>query len=217
LRKPKPACYEIGVLKRFPFRAATLACLALLACQSGPSHVDRETTGTLGASIAAAATARPAAVAAPVQPQIAPPQPTAVAEPTPAAPSPNGVEWHGDIQWHSWTDGLALAKAQSKPIMVLVYADWCPHCRALGPVFADPDIEALAKGLIMVKQNHDENPPWLEPYNEKFGGYVPRIFFFDSNGKMREDLTSGHPRYPYFYAAEAPEYLKRTMRRAVGT
>jgi thiol-disulfide isomerase/thioredoxin len=101
--------------------------------------------------------------------------------------------------------------------MVLVYADWCPHCRALGPVFSDPEIEALATHLVMVRQNHDEDPPWLQPYNEKYGGYVPRIFFFDSTGKIRDDLTSGHPRYPYFYAAEASDLLKRSMRRAISS
>lgn len=141
---------------------------------------------------------------------------------TPQAPSTaekhgQGVEWRGNIEWHTWADALPLASRQSKPIMLVVFADWCPHCRELGPVFADPEIEALAKRFVMVRQNHDDSPAWLEPYNEKYGGYVPRIFFFDSSGKMRDDLTSGHPRYPYFYAAEQPEFLKHTMRRAIGS
>ena len=89
--------------------------------------------------------------------------------------------------------------------------------RSLGPVFADPEIEALAKRFVMVRQNHDEEPPWLTPYNQKYGGYVPRIFFFDSSGKLREDITSGHPRYPYFYAAQEPAFLKKSMRRVVGS
>lgn len=135
----------------------------------------------------------------------------------PRPANPSGVEWRGSIEWHEWSEGLALAGRAAKPIMVVVYADWCPHCRALGPVFADPEIEKLSKQFVMVRQNHDDSPAWLEPYNQKFGGYVPRIFFFDKNGKMREDLTSGHPRYPYFYAAEQPEFLKRTMRQAVGS
>jgi len=149
--------------------------------------------------------------------------PTGVAAPTPpkragAHPdNPSGVQWQGSIEWREWTDARDIANRASKPIMVVVYADWCPHCRALGPVFSDPEVETLSKRFVMVRQNHDESPAWLEPYNQKFGGYVPRIFFFDQNGKMREDLTSGHPRYPYFYAAEQPEFLKRSMRQAVGS
>ncbi|HVW29042.1 MAG TPA: thioredoxin family protein [Polyangiaceae bacterium] len=138
-------------------------------------------------------------------------------EPSPSPPAAHGVEWKGNVQWHTWEEGLSIAAKESKPILVLVYADWCPHCRALGPVFADPEVEALATHLVMVRQNHDEDPSWLQPYNQKYGGYVPRIFFFDSTGKIREDLTSGHPRYPFFYAAEASDLLKRSMRRAISS
>jgi thiol-disulfide isomerase/thioredoxin len=196
-------------------RVAALAagCVALaVACESGkgPSGVHIEKP----ASAAQADKAQPVEVA---RNAAHPAEPSTAPAPTAEAPGANAVAWHGNIEWHEWTDALAIAKRESKPIMVVVYADWCPHCRALGPVFADPDIEAMAKRLVMVRQNHDENPAWLEPYNQKYGAYVPRIFFFDSSGKMRDDLTSGHPRYPYFYAAEQPEFLKQTMRRAIGS
>ena len=182
-----------------------LVCAAsVVGCESGRTpggdNVER--------SAAAATAPKPAAAApAPIQ---------SVAAPSAPAPA-NVVHWHGDIEWHTWSDALPLARKEGKPIMVVVYADWCPHCRALGPVFADPDIESMAKHLVMVRQDNEENPAWLQPYNEKYGSYVPRIFFFDSSGKMREDLTSGHPQYPYFYAAEQPAFLKRTMQRAIGT
>jgi thiol-disulfide isomerase/thioredoxin len=142
-----------------------------------------------------------------------------VPAPAPAANAPqaHGVEWKGNIDWHTWDDGRTIASRDSKPIFVLVYADWCPHCRELGPVFADPQIEQLSKRFVMVRQNHDDDPVWLQPYNQKYGGYVPRIFFFESSGKLREDITSGHPRYPFFYAAEHSEFLKASMRRAVGS
>lgn len=183
------------------YRSALLALLFTLSCQSGdsPSALKR-TAPTKAAAAPAARTAEPT------------PEP-----PTRPAAHGQGVEWKGNVVWHTWNEGLSLAARESKPILVLVYADWCPHCRELSPVFADPEIEALAKRLVMVRQNHDDDPAWLQPFNEKYGGYVPRIFFFDSGGKIREDLTSGHPRYPYFYAAEASDLLKRSMRRAIGS
>jgi thiol:disulfide interchange protein len=180
--------------------------LCAFACQSGSTP---PTSNQPAASNAANVVTAP--VAAP--PTVAP-----TAEPAPLPPSPaSGVKWTGTVKWHTWSEGLSIAGKESKPIMVLVYADWCPHCRELGPVFADPEVEALATHLVMVRQNHDEDPSWLQPYNEKYGGYVPRIFFFDSTGKIRDDLTSGHPRYPYFYAAEASDLLKRSMRRAISS
>jgi thiol-disulfide isomerase/thioredoxin len=151
----------------------------------------------------------------PVQAAVPAPAPT---NPAPEAPSENAnnVEWKGNVAWHTWSEALPVARSENKPILVLLYADWCPHCRALAPAFSDPQIEALSKKFVMVRQNNDDDPAWLEPY-KKYGGYVPRIFFFDPKGQMREDIVSGHPRYPYFYAAEHIDLLKQSMRRVIGT
>lgn len=154
-------------------------------------------------------------VPAPAPAPVAPPSPPAAA--LGAAPSPTAISWHGNVAWHTWEEALPLARKESKPIFLLVYADWCPHCRALGSVFSDPEVAELSKRFVMVRQNHDDAPQWLEPYTQKYGGYVPRIFFFDPAGKLREDITSGHPRYPFFYAAEQPEFLKKAMRRVTSS
>lgn len=188
------------------WRAKYLACalIALAACKSGdaPGHITEN---------------RPAPAQAAPQPTVRPSREVAVAaHPTQAAEKTH-VEWPTSIEWHSWQEALAKARAESKPIMVIVYADWCPKCRALAPVLDDPEIVRLSKKMVVVRQNHDEEAPWLDAINEKFGGYVPRIFFFDSTGKMREDVTSGHPQYPYFYAAQQIEFLRRSMRQVAGT
>jgi thiol-disulfide isomerase/thioredoxin len=149
-----------------------------------------------------------------------PNEPAAAPEPAnPANPAPahkEGVEWKGNVGWRTWEEALPVAKREGKPILVLVYADWCPHCRTLAPAFGDPQVEALAKHFVMVRQNDDDDPAWLEPY-KKYGGYVPRVFFFDSKGQLRDDITSGHPRYPFFYAAEHIDFLKQSMRRVMGS
>jgi thiol-disulfide isomerase/thioredoxin len=181
---------------------AAALVLSMLGCESGvgPGQTDQR--------------APPVATALPVAPPVVAP----AALPTAPQPAPgHGVEWKGNIEWHTWDDARTIATRDSKPMLVLVYADWCPHCRELGPVFADPQIEQLSKRFVMVRQNHDDDPAWLQPYNQKYGGYVPRIFFFEPSGKLREDITSGHPRYPFFYAAEHSEFLKASMRRAAGS
>ncbi len=42
----------------------------------------------------------------------------------PKRPASKLVAWDSPLAWHDWDAGLAKAKAEKKPIMVLVYADW---------------------------------------------------------------------------------------------
>jgi thiol-disulfide isomerase/thioredoxin len=99
--------------------------------------------------------------------------------------------------------------------MVLVYADWCPKCRALAPVLARDDVHDLARQLVVVRQNQDEAPPWLEALADEQGNYVPRIIFLDAEGAPLRKLTSGHPRYPFFYASDRPDALVASLKRAL--
>lgn len=147
--------------------------------------------------------------------------PAAAAEKKNAAPTGhaapkggNDIKWAGPVRWRTWEDGLAEAARTGRPICLVVYADWCPRCRELAPVFADPEIAALAERLVMIRQDADERPAWLSARFDRFGTYVPRVFFLDSKGAVLEDITSGNARYPYFYTPHGVERLKAAMRRA---
>ena len=118
------------------------------------------------------------------------------------------------IQWLSWQEGLKRAAAERKGIALLVYADWCPHCRELQPVFHDPQTVRASRQLVMIRHNADEAAPWLHERFGRFGTYVPRLFFLHPDGSIAEDIQSGNPRYPYFYQPNQGETMRAAMKRA---
>lgn len=125
------------------------------------------------------------------------------------------IKWPDSVDWKPWDEARALSAETGKPMCLVVYADWCPRCTELAPAFEDPEVKALTAKMVMVKQDNDAKPDWLQAFSQ-YGGYVPRIFFFDAAGQVREDVTSGHPRYPYFYTPRNLAALKASMRKAVG-
>jgi thiol:disulfide interchange protein len=113
----------------------------------------------------------------------------------------------------SWEEGLAKAKESGTPICLVVYADWCPKCKQLAPVFRDPEVAKQAEKLVMILQDQDEKPAWLK---ERFGeipSYVPRVFFLTPEGELRTDLTGPNTKYPYFYWPQVSDWLKTNMER----
>jgi len=156
-------------------------------------------------------TAAPVAVApAPQQAPASEPE----KQPTEHAAGAGDIDWSNSLHWLDYSAGLSAAKRSGKPIMLLVYADWCPKCRALAPVFNRPDVRALASKLVTVRQDQDDPAPWLSQLADGRGNYVPRVIFLDAQGAPLK-ITSGHPRYPYFYAAENPDALLSSLKQVL--
>jgi len=144
--------------------------------------------------------------------------PAAAPATAPASSKSGGklVELPGNVEWQTWEAGRARARAENKPALLLVWAHWCPRCRELAPVFGQPEIAALAKGVVMIQQNADDRPEWLtEKFDAAFGGYVPRVFLLRPDGTIRTDITSGNPQYPYFYAPRDSGALVRALEQAL--
>jgi len=133
--------------------------------------------------------------------------------PQPAEPAGDVAIWPTSIDWTDYESGLAAAKKTNQPIFLIIYADWCPRCRTLAPALADPELVELSKSFVMIKQDQEAKPAWLEAYSS-FGAYVPRIFFLKPDGAVREEINSGHLRYPHFFAANRIPAVKAAMRAA---
>ena len=135
---------------------------------------------------------------------------TAFASPTGKAK----IAWPTAVQWVSFSEGQALAASSKKPMMVLVYADWCKQCDALAKALARPEFVEFASNFIMVLADHDNKTEGLMHYTPKLT-YVPRIFFMEPSGEVWQALQSGSARYPYFYDSDDLSRLLKNMRRSV--
>jgi thiol-disulfide isomerase/thioredoxin len=143
--------------------------------------------------------------APPVAPRV---QPVAVAPAT--AHPPSGArdgEWNGDeITWLDYDAGLARARAEGKPVCLVMHADWCPHCHTYARVFDDPRVVAQARNLVMVRVNVDHAPAVATRYALD-GTYVPRTYFLRPDGTVLERVDARRPQYRYFFDENDPSSI----------
>src|SRR4051812_27920833 len=50
------------------------------------------------------------------------------------------LAWGNAITWQSWDSAQSIARKEGKSICLVVYANWCSHCKELAPVFARPEV-----------------------------------------------------------------------------
>lgn len=92
-----------------------------------------------------------------------------------SAPPVRAHDWNdGHIQWRSYDDALALAKKDRKPICLILFTEWCPHCANYSKVFADPGVVERAERFVMVHVDADRNGDLARQFVFD-GGYVPQL------------------------------------------
>ncbi|KVV15231.1 thioredoxin family protein [Flavobacterium sp. TAB 87] len=89
-------------------------------------------------------------------------------------------EWkHSEI---TYTDALIQSKKENKPIFIMLYATWCPHCNVMkSTVFSDPKVmDFLDKNYISVWKDieKEEGRKLKEQYQTKG---LPAFIFIDSD------------------------------------
>jgi len=137
--------------------------------------------------------------------------------PAPAAPAPAaaGETWNAkEIDWQPYEAGLARAKAQNKPVCLVLYTNWCPHCRNFSHVFDDPKVVQKARDFVMIRANADEQQAVAGKYVVD-GGYVPRTYFLAADGTVDPELHAPRPKFLYFYDERDPGSLLGGMDAAL--
>jgi len=132
------------------------------------------------------------------------------------APAQAGTEdWNdANIKWMSYTEGLAAAKESKKPVCLIFYTTWCPHCKNYSKVFSDPAVIEKSKSFVMIRLDKDQNKDLSAEYKPD-GEYIPRTYFLSSDGKLDEELTADRPQFKYFYAENDPKSILAGMDRAL--
>ena len=121
------------------------------------------------------------------------------------------------VAWQTFDAGVRQARAEHKPVCLIFYAEWCPHCRNYGKVFRDPGIIEKSRQFVMIRVDVDEEKEIGNSFQPD-GSYVPRTYFLSQGGMSDYSLTASvppAPQYKYFYDENNPVSLSEGMDRAL--
>jgi protein-disulfide reductase (glutathione) len=128
-----------------------------------------------------------------------------------AAPGAAADGWNtAQIDWQGYEAGLARAKATKKPVCLVLFTTWCPHCNNYSHVFEDAKVVERARDFVMIRLNADEEREVSARYQPD-GGYVPRTFFLSADGVLDPELHAPRPKFLYFYDEKSPASLLSGM------
>lgn len=124
-------------------------------------------------------------------------------------------DWNdGQIAWKPYEDGLAAARKDKKPVCLVVYTEWCPHCANYSRVFHDPKVVEEAKKFVMIRVDKDKQPD-VSKKHAPDGEYIPRTYFLSSAGDLDPALQAPRDRFRYFYDEKNPASILAGMQAAL--
>ncbi|MCI5123972.1 MAG: hypothetical protein D3925_05730 [Candidatus Electrothrix sp. AR5] len=123
-----------------------------------------------------------------------------------------GFQWSGDeIAWKGYKEGLAQAKKEGKPAIIIFYSESCSACKRYKGILQEQSVIDASASFVMIRVNTRQQPKLSEQYLFD-GRYVPRTFAVSPDGKIMHHL---YPSKKYKYFIElAPENLLRLMQKA---
>ena len=130
-------------------------------------------------------------------------------------PAIAGGDWNdAKIQWQPYEQGLAAAKKDKKPVLLIVFTEWCPHCSNYSKLFHDDKVVEQAKRFVMIRLDKDKNAELSKKFAPD-GEYIPRTFFLSSGGELDPGLHAPRDNYRYFYDEKDPASVLGGMSAAL--
>jgi thiol:disulfide interchange protein len=124
-------------------------------------------------------------------------------------------DWNdAGIKWHPYEEALASAKKEAKPVCLVLFTEWCPHCKNYSAVFHDPKVVDAAKKFVMVHVDNDKSRDVAKQYAVD-GEYVPRTYFLSPAGKVDPSIHAPRDKFQYFYDEGNPSSLLAGMGEAL--
>lgn len=118
------------------------------------------------------------------------------------------------INWLRLDEGLQRAKAEDKPVFLLVHATWCPRCREFQKQFFDARVEGFDEQVVFVLIDQDQEEDFASQFAPD-GPYIPRSMVLDSDGAFVPEINSKRDDYRHYLDTMAPDDLLRVLSAAV--
>jgi thiol-disulfide isomerase/thioredoxin len=126
-----------------------------------------------------------------------------------------GGDWNDkQIDWQPYAKGLETAKAKKKPVCLVFYTEWCPHCQNFSGVFHDGKVVEKSKKFVMIRIDKDKEADLSRKFVPD-GEYIPRTYFLSPAGTLEPSIHAPRDKYQYFYDEHEPAPLLAAMDTAL--
>jgi thiol-disulfide isomerase/thioredoxin len=132
-----------------------------------------------------------------------------------AQPARAGGDWNeANVAWRAYDEGLGAAKKENKPVCLVFYTEWCPHCARYSQIFHNPTVVERSKNFVMIRLDADKNRKLSGKFTPD-GAYIPRTYFLSPAGSLDPSIQARVDHYKYFYSESDPASLLAGMARAM--
>lgn len=102
--------------------------------------------------------------------------------------SPDTEQLQPQISWlEDYDQAMAMAKDLNKPVVLVLYADWCKYChKYFKEILPDPNIHSYYDKFIWLKINSDKLSEFADKYEQKS---YPMTVFIEPDGSEFEKST----------------------------